>query len=127
MYKYTKGAANNKLSNLSNIPPCPGIMFPLSFMFACLLNFDSTKSPIVPISDTITAIISQFNNEKSKFILLINNPAKSEKTKPPNRPSTVFFGDTDGNNLFFPKFLPIKKAKESFTQMMDKMLIIKDG
>jgi hypothetical protein len=51
--------------------------------------------------------------------LLINKPAKSEKTNPPKRPSTVFLGDTDGNNLCFPKFLPTKKANESLTQIIE--------
>ena len=127
MYKYTNGAANNKLSNLSKIPPCPGIIFPLSFTFACLLNLDSTKSPIVPITETITLITSQFNIEKSKLNLLIIIAAKREKTKPPKKPSIVFLGETDGNNLFFPKFLPTKKANESFTQIIDSIHIIKLG
>ena len=64
MYKYTKGATNNKLSNLSNNPPCPGIMVPLSFTCACLLNFDSTKSPIVPNIDVITDKTIQFVKER---------------------------------------------------------------
>ena len=53
MYKYTKGATNNKLSSLSNIPPWPGIILPLSFVWACLLNLDSTRSPMVPRKEAI--------------------------------------------------------------------------
>ena len=100
-------------------------MFPLSLIPACLLNFDSTKSPVVPNADTNTLIINQFNIEKSKLNLLISNAAKRENTKPPINPSIVFFGDTEGKSLCFPKFLPIKNAKESLTQIKDKILIIK--
>ena len=32
-------------SNLSNNPPCPGIMPPESFILAVLLSSDATKSP----------------------------------------------------------------------------------
>ena len=34
-----------KLSNLSKTPPCPGIMFPLSFTPKVRFNWLSTKSP----------------------------------------------------------------------------------
>jgi hypothetical protein len=69
--------------------------------------------------------MAQLTIEKFKLYLLISSPANKEKTSPPKKPSIVFFGDTDGNNLFFPKFLPIKKAKESLIQIIDKILIIK--
>ncbi len=66
MYKYTNGEANNKLSNLSKIPPWPGIKLPLSFKFACRLNLETTKSPIVPVIETIKEIIIQSIKEKCR-------------------------------------------------------------
>ena len=39
------GLANIILSSLSKIPPCPGIILPLSFTFDSRLNLDSIKSP----------------------------------------------------------------------------------
>lgn len=35
-------------------------------------------------------------------------PQITENTKPPIKPSTVFFGETEGNSLFFPKFFPTR-------------------
>ena len=49
------GATNITLSNRSKTPPCPGIIAPLSFTLAILLNLDSIKSPIVPNIPTIRA------------------------------------------------------------------------
>ena len=117
MYKYTKGATNNKLSNLSNIPPCPGIILPLSLVLTCLLNFDSTRSPVVPNMEAINEIIIKLvrDNKSQKYeskIAVIN-----ENRTPPIKPSTVFFGDTLSNNFNLPKFFPIKKAKLSLTHI----------
>ena len=41
------------------MPPCPGIIFPLSLTPAILLNLDSIKSPKVPKTLAIKAIIIQ--------------------------------------------------------------------
>ena len=41
------------------MPPCPGIIFPLSLTPAIRLNLDSIKSPIVPMIPTIKAMIHQ--------------------------------------------------------------------
>ena len=46
--KYANGAINRTLSILSNIPPCPGIIFPKSFISAVLFIVDADKSPIWP-------------------------------------------------------------------------------
>ena len=37
-----------------------------------------------------------------------NMPQITENINPPIKPSIVFLGDTEGNNLFFPKFFPTK-------------------
>lgn len=44
--KYANGAINIMLSILSNIPPCPGIRLPKSFIPTVLFNVDADKSPI---------------------------------------------------------------------------------
>ena len=41
------------------MPPCPGIIFPLSFTSAIRLNLDSIRSPIVPKTPTIKAAIEK--------------------------------------------------------------------
>ena len=107
------GATNITLSNRSKTPPWPGIIFPLSLTPAIRLNFDSIKSPIVPITPTIAAIIIQINIDLSlnwadgliKYIE-IKYPANIAKINPPKKPSIVFFGDIFSNNLFFPIDLP---------------------
>ena len=83
------------LSNLSNIPPCPGIIFPLSLTFDSLLNFDSIKSPRVPNMLIIIAIISQFDVSKLSLIYLETSDAEiQQKNSPPRKPSIVLCGDT---------------------------------
>ena len=39
------GIPNRTPSILSKIPPCPGKMFPLSFILAFLLKYENIKSP----------------------------------------------------------------------------------
>ena len=86
MYKYTKGATNNKLSNLSNIPPWPGIIVPLSLVLACLLNFDSTRSPAVPRTAAINEItIKLVKDKKSQKYERIKAVINENKT-PPKKP-----------------------------------------
>ena len=41
---------------------------------------------------------------------------------PPKKPSTVFLGETLGNNLVLPKFLPTKYAKVSLDQINISMV-----
>lgn len=43
--KYANGAINITLSNLSSIPPCPGIKFPKSLISTVLFIVDADKSP----------------------------------------------------------------------------------
>ena len=51
-----KGMVGQNPSSLSNKPPCPGIILPLSFTPACLLRNDSYMSPnILKTVITITA------------------------------------------------------------------------
>ena len=56
---YENGMLIIKLSNLSSIPPCPGIIFPESLIPAWRLNIDSTKSPSTPKRATIPATAIQ--------------------------------------------------------------------
>ena len=57
IYKAKKGEVNKMLSNLSNIPPCPGIMQPLSFIFNFLFIKDSIRSPMTANIEIIVARI----------------------------------------------------------------------
>ena len=67
-------------------------MLPLSFTFACLLNFDSIRSPIVPKIEIIEPITNQSINEivGSASCLEMMIAAISENTHPPKKPSIVF-------------------------------------
>ena len=88
------GLANIILSSLSNIPPWPGIILPLSFTLDSLFNFDSIKSPNVPKTLTIIAIISQFGVVNVSSIYLETIDAEIQQNKrPPKNPSTVLWGD----------------------------------
>ena len=92
-------------------------MVPLSLILACLLNLDSTKSPVVPSIETINDNTIQWVIDKKSMLNEIIIAAITVKNTPPKKPSIVFFGDTLSNNFLFPKFLPTKKAKLSFTQI----------
>ena len=86
-------------------------------MLACLLNFDSTRSPAVPRIEAINEItIKLVRDKKSQKYESIKAVINENKT-PPKKPSIVFFGDTLSNNFLFPRFLPTKNAKLSFTQI----------
>ena len=88
------GLANIILSSLSNIPPWPGIILPLSFTLDSLFNFDSIKSPNVPKTLTIIAIISQFGVVNVSSIYLETIDAEIQQNKRPHKnPSTVLWGD----------------------------------
>ena len=54
---------NIKLSILSNIPPCPGRIFPVSFIFSNLLKYETVRSPIWDANEKIIA--------KIKYLILI--------------------------------------------------------
>ena len=106
-----------KLSILSKIPPCPGSIFPVSFILSNLLKYDTMRSPIWADKDNIIAKIKYLNLRKKlksiwNKILHINPNNKSEKIEKINDPITpdrVFFG-LILVNLFhlkiFPKIYP---------------------
>ena len=97
--------ANKKLSNLSNIPPCPGINSLEFLRLFFLLKYDSIISP--KKEEKIIKKIKKIKNV-FKFISKIreyNKLIKKEKNTPPNKPSYVLFG-LIFNNLFLPKNLP---------------------
>ena len=84
------------LSSLSSIPPWPGNIEPLSFTFNSLLNFDSIKSPKVPNTLIIIAVISQFCVLKESLMKAETNDAEiQEKNRPPKIPSTVLWGEIE--------------------------------
>ena len=56
-YNQTNGVANNKESKRSKNPPCPGSKLPLSFTLANRFNLLSNKSPKVPATADMKAII----------------------------------------------------------------------
>ena len=88
------GLANIILSSLSNNPPWPGIITPLSLTLDCLFSFDSIRSPKVPKTLTIMAIINQFDVEIESSIYLETTEAqRQQKNRPPKKPSTVLCGE----------------------------------
>ena len=84
------GLANIILSSLSKIPPLHGIILPLSFTFDSLLNLDSIRSPSVPKTLTMIAIVNQFEVLilSSTYLETIDAEIQ-QKSKPPKNPSTV--------------------------------------
>ena len=56
------------LSNLSNTPPCPGIILPKSFILNFLLIAEKNKSPNCPIKVKNNTIIDTLNSGKDVLI-----------------------------------------------------------
>ena len=65
-------------------------MVPLSFVLACLLNLDSTRSPIVPKIDAINEITSKLVRDKKSQKYETKNAVINVKNTPPKKPSIVF-------------------------------------
>ena len=59
---YANGMAKRIPSILSNKPPWPGNIFPVSLIFANRLKYETVKSPIWLTKETI-----KINNNKNKF------------------------------------------------------------
>ena len=113
-YVKTTGIANKTESILSRIPPCPGRIFPESFISAVLLNNDSVRSPNTPAIEMINPIIIQsvlFNKKKGVPKMYA---AISVIRVPPKNPSHDFLGETRSNNLCFPNDIPKINANTSF-------------
>ena len=98
-------------SILSNNPPWPGNIDPVSFTFACLLKYEINKSPSWHIKDKNKDIkinweifFCMLSTTKFKSISLKNNQniinGNREKIKDPMLPDIVLFG------LMFVNFLP---------------------
>ena len=100
--KNPNGNPKNIPSNLSRIPPCPGRMLPVSFIFAFLFKYEKDKSPNwQPIDVRIP------NKIILKFITWAIYENKINITKQDNiilpiDPMIVFFG------LIFVNFGPLK-------------------
>ena len=103
------------LSILSNIPPCPGIKFPKSFIPAVLFMADADKSPIWlnilsvnVINDMYTYDIFIFPNLFIQYVYI--KEIIIAPIVPPIDPSIDFFG-LIFVNLCFPKFTSYKICK----------------
>ena len=112
-----------KLSSLSNTPPCPGIMLPLSFTPKVLFSWLSTKSPIGAATETSRPTKIQLPLI-SGIYFSIKNPKTKVQITPPAKPSQVFFGLIFGAILCFPNILPAKYAKPSLLQIKTKSMKI---
>ena len=112
----------NKISKRSKIPPWPGKIFPLSFTPIWRLNIDSTKSPSVPIVETITEITIQCCIANILENFEITTPAIIVNKNPPTKPSQLFFGECLSKRRCFPNFTPVKYAKVSLHHAKIKIL-----
>ena len=74
-------------------------------MFNSRLILDCAKSPKIASIHIETHNIKQKTNEKS-VLNEIKIEYSIEKNNEPTAPSIDLFGDTDSNNLFFPKLTP---------------------
>ena len=110
----------------SNIPPCPGKIFPVSFIFSNLLKYETKRSPICEANEKIIARIKYFILKiKLKFISnnkLIIIPNKKtdnkEKTNDPRTPDNVFFG------LIFVKFFHLKYFPKKYPPISELIVNI---
>ena len=114
-----------KLSKRSKMPPCPGMMFPLSLTPKDLFSWLSTKSPKGAKVATKKPTTIQFPRSSGKYFSM-KNPNMSVKTTPPAKPSQVFFGEIFGAILCFPNKRPLKYAKESELQINTKSMKTSD-
>jgi len=105
------------LSILSNIPPCPGIISPKSFIFVNLFILDAAKSPIwlKTLKSIVIPSIAKYDIFKSAnlFISIVYTILNiTAPTIPPILPYTDFLG-LIGVNLCFPINEPTKYANVS--------------
>ena len=82
---------NKAASKRSKTPPCPGKMFPLSFISKLRLNKDSSKSPKMAHGPMITAEITQNKVNPWLIYVPIMNPKSRVNIIQPMVPSQVFF------------------------------------
>lgn len=120
--KYIRIAGDtiSKLSIRSNMPPCPGNMFPESFTLSVRLINDSHKSPHVANTETIMPNpiqVGRLSSGKKLSKIFRTNAAIMQNAIPPQNPSQDFFGETFSNNLCLPKRHPTQYAPVSFTQI----------
>lgn len=119
MYRYNTaaGMAIRVLSKRSKKPPCPGSTFPESFIPILLLINDSTKSPHVPKTTTVSASPIHFVNDRIGKYCAIIIAAIMLKMPPPNEPSHDFLGDIRSKSLCLPNSTPVQYAPLSFTHV----------
>ena len=82
------GKANRIPSILSNIPPCPGKIDPVSFILAFLLKKEITKSPNCYTKEIIIININIFNSKIKNSLKQLKNkqPIKIGNKKEPRTP-----------------------------------------
>ena len=100
-------------SNLSNIPPCPGKKFPVSFIFAFLFRNEKNRSPNWHAKDveilknkTLRSILLVIKNIKPPIV-------KKEKKNEPIDPDMVFLG------LILVNFGPLKILPNIYPPISD--------
>lgn len=101
------------LSNLSNIPPWPGIIKPKSFMPVILLILEAVKSPSWATMDPKKDNKTKFHKGNSSKYLAKIRVNRAVPNIPPTEPSTVLLGLNLGQSLVFPNKLPDIYAKVS--------------
>lgn len=115
---HTKAVATSKESKRSKKPPWPGMILPLSLIFAIRFNLLSNRSPAVPNTAQIAAIDAQsfhFNVWLPEISGPNNAILTTQSMTPPNVPSHVFFGDIFEKGVF-PIIDPTRYAMVSFIQ-----------
>ena len=121
----TIGATRKCESNLSRIPPCPGIILPESFTPAFRLKKLSSKSPACPTTEQAAEINAIFQIEICAFAskIDIDGTALNKQkivieriihhTKPPIAPEIVLLGLILGASFLPPNKPPLMYAKVS--------------
>ena len=91
--KYANGAMNIMLSILSNIPPCPGIRFPKSFIPTVLFMVEADKSPIWlrMLSNPVINPIYKYEIDSPPNLFIQNVYIKEINIAPNVPPYTSFY------------------------------------
>ena len=81
----------------SNIPPCPGSIFPVSLILDERFSIDWNRSPVVAKKAVIIPKTPHSNGDKPNPKKDRSSPVKVVKKIAPINPSQVFFGDNFRN------------------------------
>ncbi len=103
--------------------PWPGKRFEKSLIPCFLFKNDASKSPSCPVMEMITPTRTThaMGRPSNMAVCTAKRLAKGTAIKvPPTAPSTVFFGDMEGESLCFPIASPTKYANESVSITVSK-------